>query len=65
MEILILGFFGLIYFIPALMANSRKHKNFLAVFMLNLLLGWTFIGWVLALVWACTDNTDKRSRGFR
>ena len=66
MEILLLGFFAIMYFIPALMASNRKHKNTLAVFMLNLFLGWTFIGWVGALIWACTDNTRKtRNRGFR
>lgn len=47
------------YLLPAVVAQLRKHNNQLAVFMLNLFLGWTFIGWVIALVWACTDNTNK------
>jgi hypothetical protein len=25
--------------------------------VLNLFLGWTFLGWVIAMVWAFTDNT--------
>lgn len=52
--------FGL-YFIPALVASSRGHKNAAAIFVLNLLLGWMLIPWVLALVWALTDNVKRVS----
>lgn len=45
------------YFLPALVANSRHHRNAAAIFMLNLFLGWTFLGWCAALVWSFTDNT--------
>ena len=41
-----------LYFWPALAAYTRKHVNTHAIFVLNLLLGWTFVGWVAALVWA-------------
>jgi hypothetical protein len=44
--------FMLIYFTPAITAFESKKKNSIAIFTLNLLLGWTLIGWVLALVWA-------------
>jgi len=43
---------NLIYFLPAIIAFSRKRKNSGAIFVLNLFLGWTFIGWVAALVWS-------------
>lgn len=43
-----------IYFAPAITACLREHQNALAVFVLNLFLGWTLLGWVLALVWSCT-----------
>ena len=45
----ILGIF--LYFLPILCA-SKEHPNRTGLFMLNLFLGWTFIGWVVALVWA-------------
>jgi hypothetical protein len=49
-----------LYFFPAIVAACRHHWNQNAIFMLNLFLGWTFIGWVVALVWACTnDRTAK------
>lgn len=43
------------YILPTLIANQRNHHNALAIAALNLLLGWTFVGWALALVWALTE----------
>jgi hypothetical protein len=40
------------YFLPAIIAALNGNKNFGAIFVLNVLLGWTFIGWVISLVWA-------------
>ncbi|EPY7042218.1 superinfection immunity protein [Klebsiella pneumoniae] len=48
-----------VYFIPAIIASNRKHSNSGAIACLNIFLGWTFIGWVVALVWAFTDNVKK------
>jgi Superinfection immunity protein len=45
------------YFVPAFIAFVRKHRNTGPICILNLLLGWTFLGWVAALVWSFTDNT--------
>lgn len=55
-------FFLLIYFFPTVIAYSRSKSNTLAIFMLNLFLGWSFIGWVVALIWACTK--DKETQQF-
>jgi hypothetical protein len=56
MEILILlvliGLTFLLYFLPALIASSRKHPQATAIFVLNLLVGLSGIGWLIALVWA-------------
>jgi hypothetical protein len=43
-----------LYLIPSLVTAIRHHHNELAIFILNFLLGWTGLGWVVALVWACT-----------
>jgi uncharacterized membrane protein len=40
------------YFLPSLIAHFRGHKNRLALFLLNLFLGWTVLGWVASLVWS-------------
>jgi Superinfection immunity protein len=42
------------YFIPTVIASMRGHRQQGAIFVLNLLLGWTLLGWVAALVWAVT-----------
>jgi Superinfection immunity protein len=41
---------------PRLIALWRRHRQTLAIFILNLFLGWTLLGWVDALVWACTSD---------
>lgn len=43
-----------IYFLPTIVARQRGHKNHVAIFVLNFFTGWTFLGWVVALVWALT-----------
>lgn len=45
------------YFIPAFVAMLRALPNRGAIFLLNLLLGWTLLGWVAALVWSATAKT--------
>jgi hypothetical protein len=57
----------LVYFLPAVVADWRGHHNKLAIFVLNLLLGWSFLGWAIALVWACTavrQEKEVRKRAF-
>jgi hypothetical protein len=48
-----------VYFIPALVAWRRDHKSLPFVFCLNAMLGWTFFGWVVALVWAITGPSRR------
>ncbi len=55
-----------IYLAPSLVAATRHHHNGAAIFVINLFLGWTFIGWVVALAWACAgvklEDEGSRSR---
>lgn len=52
LEILLVILIFTVYFLPSLIAFLRQHKNKLAIFLLNLLLGWTVLGWVVSLVWS-------------
>jgi len=52
----------LTYFFPAIIAIVRGKRNRGAIFALNLLAGWTFIGWVAALVWALTHDYEKNDK---
>ncbi len=46
----------LAYFVPTIIAVQDKKQNKTAIIALNVLAGWTFIGWVIALVWALTKE---------
>ncbi len=41
-----------LYFLPYANALCMGNKNRGAILVLNLLLGWTVIGWIIALVWS-------------
>lgn len=41
-----------LYFLPTIIAAGRKVPNAGSVFVLNLFLGWSLIGWVVALAMA-------------
>ena len=45
-----------VYFLPTVVAMMRNHHNAGAILVLNLLLGWTLLGWVAALVWSLTNR---------
>jgi hypothetical protein len=47
---------SIFYFLPFAIAFYRKRINTGAIFALNLFLGWSLIGWVIALVWALKDE---------
>jgi hypothetical protein len=53
---IIVGFVTL-YFVPAIVAFSRKHNSKVAILVVNFVFGWSLVGWVIALFWACTGNT--------
>ncbi|MFK8069119.1 MAG: superinfection immunity protein [Gammaproteobacteria bacterium] len=58
--ILLIGISIAIYFIPSWIAAGRNHHNMGAIFAINLLLGWTFLGWVAAIVWSLTAVKEKQ-----
>jgi len=35
-----------LYFLPAIIAMARKNPSTTGIFVLNLFLGWTFLGWI-------------------
>jgi len=40
------------YLLPFAVGLWRGHADISKIFLVNLLLGWTVIGWIVALVWA-------------
>lgn len=45
-----------IYLAPWIVAGARGHSSVGGIAVINLFLGWTLIGWVVALAWACSDG---------
>ena len=56
MVYLVVGLF--FYFLPSAVGILRGKSNWFAICVLNLLLGWTFVGWVVALVWALAKDSE-------
>jgi hypothetical protein len=46
----------LIYFLPTGIALWRRHANWIAILIVNFFLGWTLVGWVVALAWSCLSG---------
>ena len=53
---------AMIYAAPALIAAWRRHRRAEQIALLNLLLGWTVIGWLALLVWALRPRWLSRLR---
>jgi hypothetical protein len=49
----------LAYFFPTIAASRYQHPRRIEILYLNILLGWTVVGWVIALQWAL--QASKRS----
>lgn len=48
------------YLLPSILAIILNHRNVVAIAVLNILLGATLIGWIVALIWAlCSDRTKR------
>lgn len=56
LEIMVLG----IAAIPILIAVKRKHANITLLVVLDMLLSWTIIGWVVVLAWAIWGRSDPK-----
>lgn len=61
-----LGFLYLIilvvaYFVPLLVAWLRHVPNWGSVAVVNVLLGWTIVGWIIALAMACRSKPPPRA----
>ncbi|MGJ8524039.1 hypothetical protein R84981_002756 [Carnimonas sp. R-84981] len=56
---MVIIFLIVVYMIPTFTAISNDHRNKAGIFVLNLFLGWSLVGWVAALVWAISKGSDE------
>jgi hypothetical protein len=52
----LLLFVLVLYFLPTIIAGMRHHHQAGTITVLNLFLGWTFLGWVITLAMACGNT---------
>lgn len=48
-----------LYFVPTLVAVRRLHVSRAGIAVINVFLGWTFLGWVVALAWAFSGPNNR------
>ena len=56
------GLWSVMYFLPTIIAAIRSKRDLLAIFLLNLFLGWSVIGWIVALIWAAKHDAPVVAR---
>jgi lysylphosphatidylglycerol synthetase-like protein (DUF2156 family) len=49
----------LVYLAPSIVAQRYQHPRQPAILMLNVALGWTIVGWVVALIWALNGRQQE------
>ncbi len=47
---------ALLYFLTGIYSHERHAEHSDAILAIDLLLGWTILGWLAALIWAVTDK---------
>ena len=50
----------ILYALPSFLADKYKHPQTTPICLINILLGWTFIIWVLCLAWACASTNQNQ-----
>ncbi len=48
-----------VYFLPTYVALHRRRDQAMAIYAVNLCLGWTILGWILAILWAGMGKTTR------
>lgn len=64
--LLIVVVFGLMaYFLPYILGKLRGVSNPDLLFMVNLWLGWTLLGWLVCLIWAALGQSQDQVDFYR
>ncbi|WP_081180258.1 superinfection immunity protein [Colwellia sp. PAMC 21821] len=56
MELITFLLIPILYFLPSIVAYDKKHPQANAIVIVNLFLGWTFLGWVVAFIWVFIES---------
>lgn len=59
--ILVLLFALAIYLIPTIIAFARGHASKWGIGVLNIVLGWSLIFWIVALIWSLSNKGQSQT----
>ena len=62
LSIVILLIALIVYFIPTWLALRWQHSKRIWIIVFSLTLGWTFLGWLLAMSWVCREAPGYRGQ---
>ena len=57
-ERLLLVVGAVVYFVPSVVAWRLGVKSSKSIFYVNLVFGWTIIGWIVAMMWAMAERNE-------
>lgn len=58
--ILVLLFVLAVYLIPTIIAFARGHASKWGISVLNIVLGWSLVFWVVALIWSLSNKGQNQ-----
>jgi hypothetical protein len=50
----------IIYMLPTLIAFGREHPRRGEIAVINIVIGWTLIGWIIVFLWAALGRTEAQ-----
>lgn len=59
--ILALGLILALYLLPTIIAVRRGHHQVAPIAVINIVFGWTLLGWVAALAWSVSSTLSART----
>lgn len=48
-----------LYLLPTILALKNNHPNKVPIIVINILCGWSAIGWIVALVWCFIEPENR------
>ena len=59
--ILVMLFVLAVYLIPTIIAFARGHASKWGIGVLNIILGWSLVFWVVALIWSLSNKGQSQT----
>ena len=60
-EITYILIIAILYFVPTIIAIANKSKFAAAAILVNVFAGWTFVGWIVAIVFASISENENEN----